>query len=71
MQGLKGTLQKSLCLMKWIHEEETWLQSDLTSSPWFVCIVMELVPWGWLFGVELALHLKFLPNFGGTFIVRT
>jgi hypothetical protein len=57
--------------MKWIHEEETWLQSDLTSSPWFVCIVMELVPWGWLFGVELALHLKFLPNFGGTFIVRT
>jgi hypothetical protein len=52
LQGLKGTLQKSLCLKKCIHEEETWLQSDLTSSAWFVCIVMELVPWGWLFGVH-------------------
>jgi len=37
--------------MEWIHEEETWLQSDSTCLAWFVCIVMELVPWGWLLGV--------------------
>jgi hypothetical protein len=58
-------------------------KSDLTCSAWIVRIVMEQVPWGWLFGVhkfevqrgfggaELALHLKFFLIVGGTFIVST